>query len=196
MPAASRVAGDDADEAGWFTLAEMEQLPMPRFGARRSAGDLLGLLPSATVSRKCRATSQNRLAADKLFRHKGLCGGLHLSSWHSLAVPMALARPAAAVEAPFDAGLMRLAEVLGSLHFLRNLCGEKGDQWRRTDGEAAGGRKPGAGAAGAVHRQLQPRLPLVRGIYISCTASATEAIGRYMKEGEALTRDIAARYGN
>ena len=31
-----------------------------------------------------------------------------------------------AVRAP----LMRLAEVLGSLHYLRNLCGEKGNQWR------------------------------------------------------------------
>ena len=26
--------------------------------------------------------------------------------------------------------LMRLAEILGSLHFLRNLCGEEGDDWR------------------------------------------------------------------
>ena len=25
---------------------------------------------------------------------------------------------------------MRLAEILGSLHFLRNLCGEEGDDWR------------------------------------------------------------------
>jgi predicted secreted protein len=31
---------------------------------------------------------------------------------------------------------------------------------------------------------------------MACTASATEAIDRYMKEGEALSRDIAARYGN
>jgi len=40
------------------------------------------------------------------------------------------ARPAFAAESPFEPGLMRLAEVLGSLHFLRNLCGEKGDAWR------------------------------------------------------------------
>jgi predicted secreted protein len=31
---------------------------------------------------------------------------------------------------------------------------------------------------------------------VACTASATEAISRYMKEGEALSRDIATRYGN
>ena len=39
--------------------------------------------------------------------------------------------PARAVEAPFEGRLMRLAEVLGSLHHLRNLCGETGDTWRK-----------------------------------------------------------------
>ena len=34
------------------------------------------------------------------------------------------------------------------------------------------------------------------GTYTNCTASATEAIGRYTVEGESLARDIAARYGN
>ena len=47
-------------------------------------------------------------------------------------------RPAFATEAPFEPGLMRLAEVLGSLHFLRNLCGEKGDQWRVPMEEGSG----------------------------------------------------------
>jgi hypothetical protein len=31
--------------------------------------------------------------------------------------------------------------------------------------------------------------------YTNCTESAIEAIDRYMREGEALTRDIVARYG-
>jgi uncharacterized protein (TIGR02301 family) len=34
------------------------------------------------------------------------------------------------------------------------------------------------------------------GTYSSCTESAAEAIRRYMREGETLSRDIAARYGN
>ena len=47
----------------------------------------------------------------------------------SLAASTAVSvRPAFAVEAQFEPGLMRLAEILGSLHFLRNLCGESGDQ--------------------------------------------------------------------
>jgi uncharacterized protein (TIGR02301 family) len=32
-----------------------------------------------------------------------------------------------AADSPFEANLVRLSEVLGSLHFLRNLCGEASD---------------------------------------------------------------------
>ena len=48
------------------------------------------------------------------------------------AAPLLVAPPsfAASVEAKFEQPLMRLAEVLGSLHYLRNLCGETGNQWR------------------------------------------------------------------
>src|SRR4029077_2723347 len=42
--------------------------------------------------------------------------------------------PARAIEggpAPFDGDLMRLSEILGALHYLRPLCGEKeGNKWR------------------------------------------------------------------
>jgi uncharacterized protein (TIGR02301 family) len=33
-------------------------------------------------------------------------------------------------------------------------------------------------------------------IYTTCTDSAVEAIERYMLEGETLTKEIAAKYGN
>jgi uncharacterized protein (TIGR02301 family) len=115
----------------------------------------------------------------------------------SLAVSAAFpARPALAVEAPFEAGLMRLAEVLGSLHFLRNLCGEEGSEWRGQMEKLLESENP------APERRARFIASFNRGYrsfsesYKSCTPSATEAIGRYMKEGEALTRDIASRYGN
>src|SRR6516162_6896826 len=38
---------------------------------------------------------------------------------------------AAEVAAPFDPGLARLSEILGSLHYLRGLCGaNEGNKWR------------------------------------------------------------------
>ena len=38
--------------------------------------------------------------------------------------------PARAAEAPYERQLLRLAEVLGSVHYRRNLCGEAGKDWR------------------------------------------------------------------
>jgi uncharacterized protein (TIGR02301 family) len=113
-----------------------------------------------------------------------------------LIVPMTLARPAAAVDAPFDAGLMRLAEVLGSLHFLRNLCGDKGDQWRRTMERLLTAENPDPERRARFIANFNRGYRSFEGTYTNCTASATEAIGRYTIEGENLARDLAARYGN
>ena len=106
------------------------------------------------------------------------------------------ARPALAAESPFEPGLMRLAEVLGSLHFLRNLCGEKGDQWRGEMEKLIDSENPDPERRARFIASFNRGYRSFDGVYVSCTASATEAIARYMKEGEALTRDIATRYGN
>ncbi|MCA0032027.1 TIGR02301 family protein [Mesorhizobium opportunistum] len=106
------------------------------------------------------------------------------------------ARPASSAEAPFEPGLMRLAEVLGSLHFLRNLCGEKGDQWRVEMEKLLDSENPDAERRARFIASFNRGYRSFGGTYTQCTASATEAISRYMKEGETLTRDIASRYGN
>ena len=114
-----------------------------------------------------------------------------------LAISMAVAAfPAHATEAPFEPGLMRLAEVLGSLHFLRNLCGEKGDQWRTEMEKLIDSENPDPERRARFIASFNRGYRSFGGTYTQCTASATEAISRYMKEGETLTRDIASRYGN
>lgn len=113
-----------------------------------------------------------------------------------LIVPMALTRPSAAVEAPFDTGLLRLAEVLGSLHFLRNLCGEKGNQWREEMEKLLVAENPEPQRRAQFIASFNRGYRSFEGTYSNCTASATEAITRYTREGESLSRDIAARYGN
>ncbi|MDX8541304.1 TIGR02301 family protein [Mesorhizobium sp. M4B.F.Ca.ET.215.01.1.1] len=118
-----------------------------------------------------------------------------LAAW--LAASMTLtAWPALAAEAPFEPGLMRLAEVLGSLHFLRNLCGEKGDQWRVEMEELLASENPDPERRARFIASFNRGYRSFGGTYTQCTASATEAISRYMKEGETLSRDIASRYGN
>lgn len=103
--------------------------------------------------------------------------------------------PARAVDAPFEPGLLRLAEILGSLHFLRNLCGEKSDQWRGEMEKLLQSENPDP------QRRARFIASFNRGYrsfggYTQCTPSATEAINRYMQEGQTLSRDIASRYGN
>jgi uncharacterized protein (TIGR02301 family) len=106
------------------------------------------------------------------------------------------ARPAFAAEAPFEPGLMRLAEILGSLHFLRNLCGESGDQWRGAMEKLLESEKPDAARRARFIASFNRGYRSFGGTYTQCTASAREAISRYTKEGGDLTRDIASRYGN
>ena len=114
----------------------------------------------------------------------------------TLAASTALAAPARAAEAPFEPGLMRLAEVLGSLHFLRNLCGEKGTQWRAEMEKLIQAENPSPERRARFIASFNRGYRSFDGTYTACTPSATEAISRYMKEGEALSRDIASRFGN
>ncbi|MGF7006101.1 TIGR02301 family protein [Aminobacter sp. BE322] len=114
----------------------------------------------------------------------------------TLAASGSLAVPARAVEAPFEPGLMRLAEVMGSLHFLRNLCGEKGTQWREQMEKLLQSENPTPERRARFIASFNRGYRSFEGTYTACTASATEAISRYMKEGETLSRDIASRYGN
>ena len=109
---------------------------------------------------------------------------------------MTISRPAAAAEAPFDPGLLRLAEVLGSLHFLRNLCGEKGNAWRDRMEALIAAEKPDAARKARFVASFNHGYRTFQTTYTSCTPAAAAAIRRYVKEGEALSREIAVRYGN
>lgn len=106
-------------------------------------------------------------------------------------------QPAHANESPFEGQLQRLAEILGSLHYLRNLCGESGQEWRSRMETLLETEAPTD-----VERRERFIASFNRGYsgfestYSTCTASAIEAINRYMREGEALTRDTASRFGN
>lgn len=104
--------------------------------------------------------------------------------------------PARAAEAPFEPGLLRLSEVLGSLHFLRNLCGEKGTAWRDEMEKLMEAEKPDATRRARFIASFNHGYRSFQTIYSTCTPAATEAIDRYVKEGETLAREIAGRYGN
>jgi uncharacterized protein (TIGR02301 family) len=99
--------------------------------------------------------------------------------------------------APFDSDLQRLAEILGSLQYLRTVCGAKeGQKWRDEmqaliDAEAPSGER---------RRRIVARFNLgYRGFeqtYRDCTPAADLAIRRYLDEGAKIAREITARYAN
>jgi uncharacterized protein (TIGR02301 family) len=118
-----------------------------------------------------------------------------------LAAPAAAQTPAPAppdnASAPYDGELQRLAEILGSLQYLRTVCGAKeGQKWRTEmqallDAEAPGGER---------RRRIVARFNSgYRGFeqtYRTCTPAADLAIRRYLDEGAKIAREITARYAN
>lgn len=113
-----------------------------------------------------------------------------------LALALAPAPPAAAAEAPYEEQLLRLAEVLGSVHFLRRLCGEEGESWRGRMEALLEAEDPEPERRARLVARFNHGYRSFEASYSTCTASAVEAIRRYMKEGETLTGEIALRYGN
>lgn len=104
--------------------------------------------------------------------------------------------PARAIEAPYDNDLLRLAELLGSLHYLRNLCGERGTTWRDEMEQLIATENPDPDRRARLTASFNRGYRSFDSVYTTCTASAVEAIERYMLEGQTLSKEIATKYGN
>lgn len=113
-----------------------------------------------------------------------------------LAVALAAPRGALAQEVPYDDRLLRLSEILGSIHFLRNLCGEKTNVWRDQMQELLAAENPEPERRARMVASFNHGYRTFSGVYTTCTPSATDAIARYMEEGEKLARDVVVRFGN
>jgi uncharacterized protein (TIGR02301 family) len=114
-------------------------------------------------------------------------------------VSACIAGPARAEDpaAPFDGDLQRLAEILGTLHYLRGLCGtNEGGKWRNEmlaliDAETPSGDRRTRMIAG-FNRGYNG----FQQTYRTCTPAASVAIRRYIEEGSRISRDLTARYAN
>ena len=107
--------------------------------------------------------------------------------------------PAAAVEPgdpPFQAKLERLSEILGAVHYLRNLCGEKTSVWRDKMDELLSAENPQAERKSRLVARFNRGYRSFASSYGDCTDSAALALKRYTREGEGLTKEIVLRYGN
>ena len=103
---------------------------------------------------------------------------------------------ARAAESPFDPGLERLAEILGSLQFLTTLCSGKDGGWRAEMEKFLAAEKPDAPRRQRFVAGFNRGYSAFAASYRTCTPSASAAIGLYKSEGAELTRDLRGRFGN
>lgn len=104
--------------------------------------------------------------------------------------------PAEPPPAPYDRDLMRLSEIIGSLAFLRGLCGgPDAAEWPRrmsalmeAEGVTPTRRERLAGAYNRGYRGYALT-------YRVCTPAVTLATSRFLAEGERLSQALAGRFG-
>ena len=99
-------------------------------------------------------------------------------------------------EPPYEAQLLRLSEILGAVHYLRQLCdSDEGNLWRDEMQAMIGAEQPSPIRRARFVDRFNRGFESYRSVYRSCTAAAATAIDRYMDEGVKIARDITARYG-
>jgi uncharacterized protein (TIGR02301 family) len=99
--------------------------------------------------------------------------------------------------APFDADLQRLAEILGSLHYLRNICGNnEGMKWRSEMQALLDAETPAGERRQRMVASFNRGYHGFQQTYRTCTPAASLAVRRYLDEGSRISRDLTARYAN
>jgi uncharacterized protein (TIGR02301 family) len=98
--------------------------------------------------------------------------------------------------APYEAEFSRLAEVLGALHYLRPLCGDKDAIWRSQMQDLLDSEQPTGDRRDRLIASFNRGYQSFELTYRNCTPAANLAIGRFLDEGARLSHDIATRYGN
>ncbi len=98
--------------------------------------------------------------------------------------------------APYDEKLMRLSEVLGSIHYLRELCkANEGQIWRTKMAALIDAEQPQPARKQQMIARFNRGYRSFNQTYRTCTQSALLAVNRYMKEGVLLASQINSRYG-
>lgn len=99
--------------------------------------------------------------------------------------------------APFDAELQRLAEILGTLHYLRGICGNnEGTKWRNEMQALVDAETPSGERRARMIASFNRGYNGFQQTYRTCTPPAGVAIRRSIEEGSKISRDLTARYAN
>jgi uncharacterized protein (TIGR02301 family) len=108
-----------------------------------------------------------------------------------------LVRAQDATAAPFDGDLQRLSEILGTLHYLRGICGaNEGPKWRNEMQALINAETPTGERRARMIAGFNRGYNGFQQTYRTCTPAANIAIRRYIDEGARISRDLTARYAN
>ena len=105
-----------------------------------------------------------------------------------LTAMLASPHPAVADSKPYDDKLLRLAELLGAIHYLRELCSaEDGQLWRNRMRDLIKAEGSTALRKARLTRSFNQGYRSYSRTYISCTPSAQTTISRFLKEGTEIS---------
>ena len=92
---------------------------------------------------------------------------------------------------PYDERLIRLSELLGAVHFLRELCGNNdGQLWREKMRELLDAEGSSALRKARLTRSFNNGYRSYSRTYTSCTPSAQTAVGRFITEAAEIAENL------
>lgn len=92
---------------------------------------------------------------------------------------------------PYDDKLMRLSEILGAVHYLRELCGSGDDQtWRKQMKDLMDAEGSSALRRASLTRRFNQGYRSYSRTYNTCTPSAKTASDRFLVEGTELAEAL------
>ena len=91
----------------------------------------------------------------------------------------------------YDDDLLRLSEILGSVHYLRAVCGgDDGQQWRQIAAELIRAEGTSALRRATIAQRFNRGYRNYRRTYRRCTPSARSSIARFVKEARELSNRL------
>ena len=104
---------------------------------------------------------------------------------------------AASDSKPYDDRLLRLSEILGAVHYLRELCGaNEGQYWRDRMRELMDAEGSSAIRRARLTRAFNQGYRSYSRTYNTCSPSAQTAITRFLSEGSDLSEGLLKAFPN
>ncbi len=92
--------------------------------------------------------------------------------------------------------MLRLAEILGAMHYLRELCGAKEKmKWREQMEKVLASEDPTEKRKADLIGRFNRGFRTFSEIHAECTPTAVEAANLYLRQGTKLAGEIPNRYG-